>query len=541
MPPQHSLPQRLKVEPSFEEALASPLAFLRRYLPHLCTKPFHSAHSVIESDIQGGVRFGNYLLPREHGKTTVWIIGYTLYRLALWQWLINSYRERGLEIPDELIDEHICIVSVTQDVADARIRQIKLELETNRRLIEDFHFRRGQIWTLNSFILDGARQTKDPTVFAMGAGGVAPGWRLTCLLMDDITDPLQAPNLEYREKLMHNYDSVLSMMILESGCAFNFQTPYDADDFPFRLQKRGAVLEVNDELDPIVVYGEEGGAPLIRGRHDLKGWISRTWKALIDEANGVVLWPEVWSLDRLLRKRRDNPLTFAQQMQCEPTDLSQVAMPRAKYWDLEYRAADGQFRPAHTLVRQGGYWYMNGERLRILIGVDPASKGMELKKGSRMAIVTVGVSPAEFFILEALLGRWGFTDGCIKVEQAIMRWGAEAAYIEEVNFSNAYRAVLVDSSHLPVYGVPAEGDKFQRIQATIHPQAYNGKIWLKSDQHELVQEWTLFPGIELVDGLDGMEIALRQVIHGGTNSLPGRARRMRGAQAGHVTNIRTRY
>lgn len=509
-------PPRLRVEPTFEEGLQGPLNFERRYLLHLVGKPFCSAHEVVQDDILGGIRKGNYLMPREHGKTTVWVVGYILWRLALWSWA----RTHGAQFEH---DEHICVASVTQEVSDARIRQVKLELETNRYLLGDFpSLRPGRMWTANALILDGARNIVHPSLFGFGEGGAAPGWRLSCLIRDDITDPRRAGSLEYRDTVLTMSDAVLDKMLMADAVELNFQTPYDADDFPFRIAKRGITLPTNVRFDPRI--------------HDPLSWVSRTWQALIDEESGTTLWPEVWSVDRLLRKQRENPLIFEQQMQCRPIDARKVSFPPIQYYD-----------PTH-LERRGARWYYEGELLRAYMGADPASKEKELTKGSRMAILTIGVSgPGNIYVLNARIGRFGFTEGILELENSHAGWRWEAGWLEEVNFSNAYRAVLrTRPSNLPIYGIEATGDKFQRIQATLHPLAYNKRIFLHpTDMPELVQEWTLFPGTQslLVDGMDALEMVVRKVVSEGGASMTatGPRDRVRRRIRSVGTNIRTDY
>lgn len=435
--------------------------------------------------MEAGISHLNYQVPREHGKTTVCAIALPLYRIALWRWMCR----RGYPPTDE----HQAVISTNQDVAGARTRQIKSELENNKLLIQDFGEFVGPKWTESEMIVAGARDVKNPTVFAAGIAGTMPGSRLTFAVLDDTTNPMHVRNVEQRDKQSNWVTTVLEPMMLPEGVIVGLHTPWHPDDLPIRLAKNTA-------------------------------WVSRKWAAWMDENHGPVLWPEQWPMERLLAKRKAmGPLAFAQQMLCEPYDPNETGMPPLQTWDRSW------------LTRQHGVWFMKGKRMRVITGVDPAIHKTEMR--DRCAIVTVGmiVGEPEVYILEAHGGHWGFWRGVNEIVKAWQRWGSERVLIETNTFQESYKETLARWSALPVYGVEnVTKDKYQRFLTTLHPVAANNHLWALPEQEEFQVEWATFPG-EHDDYLDGLEMAVRELIGSSTyapaSSLVIAARRTMGSAA----------
>jgi predicted phage terminase large subunit-like protein len=228
-------------------------------------------------------------------------------------------------------------------------------------------------------------------------------------------------------------------------------------------------------------------------------WCSRTWKALLSEQEGKVLWPEQWPLQRLLAKKRDiGPLAFAQQYQCEPYDPEDTALPAIRYWDRK------------QLGGSVGNWTMDGRRMKLVTGVDPNIKKREER--DRMAIVTVGmvVGTGRKYVLEVRGGHWSFWKGVEEIRETWRRWGPEAVLIETNLFAESYRETLARFTSIPVYGVESMTDKHQRIVTWLHPAASNGNLWFLPDQEALIEEWVTFPG-EHDDYLDGLQFAVKEL------------------------------
>lgn len=451
--------------------------FAYRYLPKLFPLPPAPMH--VEWDaiaLDPDLLLANLQAHRESGKTTFWAIAYPLWRICLWLWL----RKQG-EPQD---DEHGAIFCNDKSDARARLRQVRQELETNELIRRDFGpIVVGPKWAANEFVIQGARDVKNPTLFAEGVGGV-PGARLTFAVLDDTTHPLHVQSKAQRDKQSAWLNEVVLPMMKAGAPVRAIHTTFHNDDLPARLKKAG--------------------------------WFSRKWPLVIDDAKRVVQWPEAWPWERVEAWKK-MPLVFARQYQLREVLVEERLLPMP----------EGLFYDQRILEFRAGGWLVSGERVRLATGVDPAATESELKDGSRTAIVTAGItSKMDKFVVEVKAGRWGPDRVLSEIKATWEDWRPNEVFIEEVNFSKIYGDLLRKNTAVPAKASPAHGDKIQRIVGTLNPEMTNRKIRIPdpnqvADLPEplsavparegvalLVQEITDFPG-ETKDTLDALEHLIR--------------------------------
>jgi hypothetical protein len=462
--------------PKLNDALGSCLAFAYRYLPHLFylpPAPMHYEWDKIALDPE--LTRANLQAHRESGKTVFWAIAYPLWRISLWLWLIKQGQPQD--------DEHGAIFCVDKAAARDRLRQVRLELETNKLLREDFGpIAVGPKWSASEFVVQGARDVKNPTLYADGVGAT-PGSRLTFAILDDTTHPLHVSAKAQRDKQTRWLDDVVEPMMKEGAPIRAIHTTFHNDDLPARLKKAG--------------------------------WFSAKWPLVIDDAKRIVQWLEAWPWSRVLEKKL-KPLVYARQYQLREVLLEErlLPMPDTLWYD------------PRILQPVGTVWQINGETVRLATGVDPALTEKDTKDGSRTAIVTIAITGTkDKYVVEAKAGRWAPDRVFAEIQATWDKWHSSKVYIEEVAFSKIFVTLFRKETAVPVEGSPAQGDKIQRIVGTLNPPMANRKIHIpdpsmlppydplvedaaREGMACLIQEITDFPG-ETKDLLDGLEHAVR--------------------------------
>lgn len=464
-------PGKAEAEPTLEDALGSVLAFGIRYLPHLYRlkpAPMHSEWDAIAMNPE--ITRSNKQAHRESAKTTFWAITVPLYRIAIWSWM----RREGN--PD--IDEHIAIFCWDMADAKARVRQIRREIETNVRLREDFGIKpsrnKQRVWGDAQFIVDGARDVKNPTVYASGVGGTTPGTRLTCAILDDTTHPLHVQSRIQREKQLHLVEEVVEPSMLEGAPIYAIHTTFHNADLPNTLAKRPDT------------------------------WHSQKWPLIIDEEQKRVQWPEAFPWERVVDLKQ-KPLVFARQYQLREVLMEERLLPMPEDWDIR------------RLEMKAGAFFIDGERVRTVIGVDPAMTESELNRGSRTAIVVGLVKPTKHvFIPWIRVGRWGPDRVMEEIAKAHIQWKAERTWIEKQAFGAAYQKML-NKRGIPALPSDAVGDKMRRIVGTLNPYMSTHMVYIlsASDQadNQVAEGWVElqdFPG-DTIDIADAMEHLIRNV------------------------------
>lgn len=226
--------------------------FSKVYLSHLYPLPFASFHlEIIELLQSAEERRIVILVPREHGKTTL-LVGFVIYAL-----LSRLYHL-------------ILYISQSQEQARRLASTIKLELELNPKILEDFGDIRGGDWTVDSLEVKNGCRLLMRGVGAGLRGLNIRGKRPDLIILDDV------------ETDKHHYSA------LESE----------------RLKRifKNAILNLGKDAK-IVVVGTMGG------KHGLLYELSQYpfWKVIHYKAveNNKPLWPEKWSLQDLERKRME--------------------------------------------------------------------------------------------------------------------------------------------------------------------------------------------------------------------------------------------
>jgi len=315
----------------------------RRYIPRQVNRQPASMHQRVVADLScflnreepdpvrfpGADRYGAYALPRGHGKSTLLGFAWPLYLLCNWKKfdLFGYDDENG----ERQIDQRpfIVIISATEWQAADRVRAIRVELERNQELAEDYGdlrtYGRGIKWSDHDLITaDGSRIVCAGMDTAF-RGLVEGESRPNVVLLDDIDDKKTITTTELRNKAARKISEEVIGLGIEGE---------------FMMVAWGTILHYDSVL-----------ARLLDTAGEFQGYVRRKYKALpdedtLDQKAGEVAFPAKWPKHLLLRRKKSiPPLAWSTEYQNEPMDDSTTVFPM--HW---LRAAMGRGADRETPI-----------------------------------------------------------------------------------------------------------------------------------------------------------------------------------------------
>ena len=313
-----------------------------------------------------------FIEPREHGKTVRWSFAYVL-------WCILTERSR-----------YVLLIGATNEMAKENLENIKMEIEENENLLEDFGELKGSVWTNTKLVLSNKTRIQ-----AKGAGASMRGtryrqYRPDLIVLDDVLKDKDAESPEQRNKI-HKW---LKRVV-------------------FNLGKKAFIIWVNTIFhkdDPISRLFRE----LETG--DLVNWIAIRLSCI--KQDGTPLWPEYWSIEDLLDKKKTTGISAFSTEYCnEP--LADEERIICQEWIDEHRY--DQLPPRNEI--------------RFFLGVDPATGKHD---GTAIVPIAVHKDTGIVYVLPS------FAESCSEqktLEQMLMLHQAYNFSLigwEEVVFSGIY-------------------------------------------------------------------------------------------------------
>jgi phage terminase large subunit-like protein len=418
--------QQILEAAKIEAALETPEYFIARYfadgnvIKHM--EKFHAEWWRLADEHKRVM----VLAPRDHAKTTVLAIWYTIYTLCKWRW----EKLHGKPVSDPRIG----ILSDTEGQAEDILRAVVINLETNAKLIADFGQWRPlspRKWTNLAIIVEGweASNDKDVTVYAGGYESAWLGKRFDLLITDDLTNLKRNSATQTARENLEKWWKEVVVNCLEEHSALVYS----------------ATMQHHQDLTNKIIQEErtrkKTGEPPV--------WTIRKYKAVLAYPTSVsaprVLWPEKWSFDRLMdRKREIGTVAFEKMYQ-------NIAVNE----DLLCFRPNFLERCKDTSIRAGEV----GEGWRIFIGVDPAigMSGMS----SFFAMVALGAVKGSdrLYVLDIFRDRISIKS---QVEW-INAWYEKYQPVQVRIETNAYQSALKQVLR----------DKYPRINAVPHFTAKN--------------------------------------------------------------------
>lgn len=225
----------------------------------LVNAPFHLEWHAFLSNHDRAV----VVAPVEHAKTQHVAVGRVLHEIG---------KNRNIRA---------AIISNTADQAKKVLRAIRTHIESNPRVAEVFpdlkpSTRTEDPWGSDAITVERDTISKDATLQALGAHGAIVGSRLDLIVIDDILDYENTATEAQRKKLLEWLETSVLTRATEGASIWFIGTPWADGDLIEELTARPgwAVLRHAAVHNP-------------DDHHD-------SW---------VPLWPQQWSLERLLKTR----------------------------------------------------------------------------------------------------------------------------------------------------------------------------------------------------------------------------------------------
>ncbi len=388
--------------------------------------------------------------PRGHGKSTR-----MTFAFPLWQLLFKKSR-------------FIIIVGASSDDAQLQMENIRLAIEENDRIIDDFGLLQGTTWNKKLLFLSNGT-----AVTARGKGGSLRGlrkkqYRPDLVIVDDTFKDNEAESSVIRDKVSRWFNRTIQPLGTEA-LIIVVNTITNEDDLPSRL------------LDDI----KEGRK---------KTWIGLRFSAEIpgkDGKPGTPLWPERYSWEDLKKLQSDiGSLAYAQEYLSRP--LSDEDRMFKASWIVRVKVSE---------IPTG---------MTMFEGIDPATGAHDMS-----AVVDLGKDSVDkkLFVVSSN-GKKESTETFTK--RLIDRYKLfryRRALMESVAFQNIYKKNVIEKAeeehiHLPLRGRnPGRGSKAQRLMY-ISPMVENGIIVFGPGNEDLIDQLVGFPAAGYDDLCDALYYAV---------------------------------
>jgi len=432
------------------------LTFIRLVAPHLMLGAIHE-ELISWWQRQNAKENQLVLLPRGHMKSKL-----IAYRTAWW---LTKHPETT-----------ILYVSATADLAEKQLYAIKniIDSPIYRRYWKDMineEEGKREKWAVAEIAVDHPKRklegVRDASVKAVGLTSNTTGFHADVVVLDDIVVPGNAYNEEGRSKVSAAYSQLAS---IENPGALEWVvgTRYHPRDiYDTMVNMKEQVFDDNGDLE-----SEENVYELFQK---------------VVETNGEFLWTK--------QKRADGK-AFG-------FDAKELARIKAKYVDVtqfyaqyyndpnnseaaNINAEDYQYYDRAVLQNREGDWYIRDRKLNVFAAIDFAFSLR--KQADSTALVVVGVDhQSNYYVLD--IDRFK-TDRIVDYYDHILRswekWGFRKLRAETTVAQQTIVKELKDS-YLKPNGIPLvideyrptryQGDKRQRINATLEPKYHNQQMW----------------------------------------------------------------
>lgn len=349
----------------------------------------------------------------------------------------------------------IFIVSATMSLARELLRKIRVELETNEKLLQDFGDLKSDKWTEDFLMLKNG-----VAIRAKGRGFQIRGFRPDQIICDDLEDEEVIYSKEQREKLEVWFNRTLLPSLKPNQNLVYIGTKLHEFSLISKIEKKPEFLK-------------------------------RKYQAI---TNGVSIWEDLWSLETL-KKLRTEIGTYAFESEYQNNPISLADSP------IKFHFLDDV--------------HIKGEKELSCLAIDPAVS--ERTTSDFRAFVLFARTPEGFREVFSEQGRWSVTEQIEKIIGIYERYKPDRVVIEEVAFQKVYKDLLIKESRARKIFIPVQTadlgvgekktprDKLTRLMAVVH--LFEQRL-VEVVNPELKQELLTFPFGENDDLVDATVYAL---------------------------------
>jgi predicted phage terminase large subunit-like protein len=483
-------------------AAESPSAFASVYLAHHFNQDRCAMHTALFDTLKSasstrGRRIA-IAAPRGHAKSTIVSLAYPLWCMMY-----------GLE-------PYIVLVSDTGTQAAQNLRNIRVELETNELLTQDFpHLlgRRAKPWREDAIELPGGT-----LIVAKGAGQGIRGTknrsnRPSLILVDDLENRDEVVEEIQRDKLrtyfygtllklgdsrtnvvvvgtVLHHDALLARLVDPNKAPGWDHALYRAIvQYPERMdlwEKWGRILSSADTFDDLT--GERGAARFLHAHHEEM------------HQGAEVLWPQRESLEALMKLRiTEESGAFEAEKQNQPLDPEMCVFDPEQFtfWDDKFSNFSDVLARLGDQVDYFGAW-------------DPALGG---RRGDHSAIIVLAAcrNRDEVYVVEADVRRRTPDDAINHIVNLAKVYPFHYFMLESNNFQgrmarDIYEVAAKKGVSIRVQSQLNTMPKHARI-SMLEPHINSGRIRLSRRHAELLAQLRQFPLGRHDDGPDAMAMA----------------------------------
>lgn len=401
------------------------------------------------------------------------------------------------------------ILSDSSEQAEGFLSDIKIELEDNQAIIEDFGEIKGRVWK-ESVILTST----DIKVEAIGSGKKIRGrrhrnWRPDLIVLDDIENDENVATPKQRKKLKNWY----------------FKAVSKAGDSYTDILYIGTILHYDSLLNNILKN---------------PGYKTCKYQGVLSFAKNEKLW-EMWEsiyVDLDNENHEEDALQFFEDNKKEMLEGTQVLWKeKNSYYDLmvdKITEGEASFNseiqnepidPNDTLFNDEWFDYYNEAEIDfskdfIFIGFVDPSLGKN-KKSDTSAIITLAkhIKTGYMYVADADIERRHpdviITDTLEKEKwlrrdygKGFAKFGAETNQFQWFLKEELAKASAKENLYLPIEEVNQTSDKTMRIQ-TLQPYVKNRYVKFNPRHKTLLEQMKHYPMSAHDDGPDALEGAVK--------------------------------
>ena len=388
----------------------------------------------------------------------------------------------------------IFLISDTIDQASENLEAIKIHLEENPRLLQDFPEACGigRKWTEKEIITANNIKIKVAGTGKRIRGANFLDSRPDLIICDDLENDENVRTLEQRKKLQSWFEKVVLELGPPDGSAtyLYIGTIIHYDSLIMRIKKRGDFIfykfKALKQLPKRMDLWEKWERILKEDKLLAENFYKHHKKEMDDGAE--VLWPAMQPLLYLMEKRAASRSTFASEYQNEPLD-------------------------EELAVFKNFLYYRDLPKNVIFFGaVDPA---LGKTRGDFTAIVVVAkdLKSGKIYVVVADIGKYSPTKTIEKIIELQKKYHCQRWAVEENLFQEFFKTILIKESRakgtpIPAIGIKNKTAKEIRIES-LAPHVENGTIIFDSRLSTLIEQLQFYPLAEHDDGPDALEMAFR--------------------------------
>jgi len=406
------------------------------------------------------------LAPRGHGKTEA---------------LVRVFAESRICVDRSV---RILVISKTKDEARKRVDQVRRDLESNSRIIEDFGSfsprvvpdsrnrrpgRSSERWSSTQFYVTGRKSSRDATMESVGVGGAITGGHFDLIILDDPIELSDARSQAKRDSVWDWFQGTVLKLVEPHGKVVVIGTKKHADDLYGRIIAGDGRFEaITDRAIPDEEWLSRGEWKYLTRKGE--GGRVVTYGAEVIGERTEPLWPERWSLENLLLEYKESSLTFMRELQNRMMDDAKTVFKRAYFTggtveSLPGIVLPGCYEPTYTLSPPGAEYRPHPAlaHLHILQAWDlslvDSKEKAERDDSDFMVGLTIGYDPSteERWLLGFYRDRGVLPSqvtGAIKLECARFGGGGQVRFVavERNAFGRLHELKLRATTALPLVG-----------------------------------------------------------------------------------------